>query len=120
MEKCNKEKAYFISAGCALPKYTRLHLENSTVCTNSNPIVSYRIPQAPGNKFMTWAVNWTKWDPSHKYSNILVGKAKKYVHDYRKYIKYQNALDFYRVCTSNVARLTLLSNKSKLSCEYDY
>jgi hypothetical protein len=91
------EKADWV--GISLSPSTCLRLENSTVYTNSNPIVSYRIPQAPGDKLMTCAVNWTKWDPSYKYWNILVGKAKKYVHDYRKSIKYQNALDFYRACS---------------------
>ena len=70
---------------------------------NTDPdfIVEYHIPQTVKDDKMIWAANWTKWDPDYRYYNILNNKAVQYshLHEYRKYIKYKNTLDFYSACS---------------------
>jgi hypothetical protein len=88
--------------GISLSPSTRWILENSVddTGTRSNlAIIDYNIPKKTGTK-LTWAVNWTEFDRSRRYWNILVGKAISYAQtkEYHKYIKYQNTLDFYRAC----------------------
>jgi hypothetical protein len=56
------EKADWV--GISLSPSTRSCLQQSVVRqTNSNRIVEYKIPQEPMNNYMTWAINWTEWDP---------------------------------------------------------
>jgi hypothetical protein len=85
--------------GICLSPSTRLILENVRYDIGSNLIVNYNIPQKTGRN-LTWAVNWTQFDPSLKCWNILASKANLYarLNQYPKYLKYYNTLQFYSDC----------------------
>jgi hypothetical protein len=63
--------------GISLSPCTRVFMENSRIHPESNFIVDYHIPQKKGTS-MTWAVNWTDFDPNRKCWDVLGRKANTY------------------------------------------